>query len=208
MLSLQGEERDQALEKLRTCLEEGKYDDEIQQELCYSPEVIKELRVELIEQESTAIQARSTEETYALFVFEQRKCIADLDKIISDFEDSKQQQHRNINGYVGAIRTKSEIIDKILEKGQTLGLIPLKTASQGMVAGQPIYNLTDIELKQFIIVEMKAGYEMLKEFGDQDIKELDPGPLHQQLGPPKEPIKAHTRNAVFAGRRVVRGKEE
>lgn len=214
-MELEGEQREEALAKLRTCLEKGMYDDEIRQELCYAPEIIKELRDELNDRESTAVRQRSTEETYAQFVFEQRRCISDLDKIIADFapdglDDDKVKyvKNRNINGYVTAVRTKSDIIDKILKTGQDLGLIERTAAAKGLIAGQAIFNMTNIELKQYVVGEMKALYEWMEQFGDKDITALDPGPLHIQVSQPKQPVKAHTRNLVYGGRRVVRGKEE
>lgn len=208
-----GMEREVALLKLRTCLEKGMYDDEIQQETCYAPDVIKELREELGARESASIRQRPTEEIYALYIYEQRRCISDLNEVVDDFksnlgkdldEKGDRQKNRNINGYVGAIKTRSEILDKILKTGQDLGIIKRDSSNKGLFAGQAIINMTNIELKQYVLGEVQALHQMMADFGDQDITAIDVGPLHKQIGPPKDPVKAHARTAVHGGRRVVK----
>lgn len=208
-----GMEREVALLKLRDCLAKGMYDDEIQEEICYAPDVIKELREELSARESSAIRQRPTEEIYALYIYEQRRCIADLNEVVDDFktyfgekldEKGDRQKNRNINGYVGAVKTRSEILDKILKTGQDLGIIERDSASKGLFAGQAIINMTNIELKQYVIGEMQALHRMMADFGDQDITAIEVGPIHKQIGPPKDPVKAHARTAVHGGRRVVK----
>lgn len=199
-LGLKGVEKRAAFAKLRGCLEEGLEDDDLTLRLGYDWGQIQELKQAFFEHEAEGIRKRSTEQAYAEYVIEQRRCMKDLDKVIDDYKDGK-----NLQAFVGAVRAKSGIIDQMVKTGQEFGLIERKTPGQISVAGQAIFQMTKVELKQLIIAEQSSLQSVLERYGDQAIGDLDPGPLHLPLSTPKTPVKAHARTTVHKGRRVVKG---
>jgi hypothetical protein len=185
---------------------EGLTDEEVSKKLGLKFSDYESLKAKFIENEATIIREKSTEHTYVEFVLEQKRCINDLEELISSYDKEK-----NMSAHVGAVRAKSDIVDKIVKMGQDFGLIERKADSGRMIAGKALINLTNIELKQFVLGEIQAVNEMMLRFGDQDIAALDPGALHRPLPKtpvPKEPVKTSKRGRSknYGGRRAVKGK--
>jgi len=203
------------LSKLRESLLEGVGDDDLCEKLQCSLERVQELKLALDEQEVEALRKSPTEYTYVEYVREQRRCMLALDKLIDGYrspesdseEGDRDQKGTTPTAFVSAVRTKSDIIDKIVKTGQEFGLIERASQGRGLIAGQAIFNLSHTEVKNYAIGELKALNEMMQRYGDQSIGDLDPGPLHLPVSVPKSPIKAHSRTTVFGGRRVVHEKE-
>ena len=201
------------LSKLRESLLEGVGDDDLCEKLSCSLERVQELKLALDEQEVEALRKSPTEHTYVEYVREQRRCMLALDKLIDGYRSPESDSEEQPTGgttptaFVSAVRTKSDIIDKIVKTGQEFGLIERASQGRGLIAGQAIFNLSHTEVKNYAIGELKALNEMMQRYGDQSIGDLDPGPLHLPVSIPKSPIKAHSRTTVYAGRRVVHEKD-
>jgi len=196
------EERN-AFARLRGYLQEGKDDEGLCEAFGRPYEEIQILKSCFFESEKELLRKRSTEETYAVYIIEQRRCMNDLERVIEDYDKQK-----NVQAYVGAIKAKSEILDKIIKTGQDFGLIERAEEGRGFVAGQALIQMTHVEQKQYIIGELKALNDYMLRYGDQNILALDPGPLHLPLPAEQEKTKAHSRTSVYGGRRVVHGKIE
>lgn len=196
------EERN-AFARLRGYLQEGKDDEGLCEAFSRPYEEIQILKHSFFEGEKELLRKRTTEETYAVYIIEQRRCMNDLERVIEDYTKQK-----NVQGYVGAIKAKSEILDKIIKTGQDFGLIERADEGRGLVAGQALIQMNHVEVKQYILGEIKAMNDLLLRYGDQDIKALEPGPLHLPLPTEQEKTKAHSRISVYGGRRVVHGKTE
>lgn len=200
------------LSKLHEALLEGVGDDDLCEKLQCSLERVQELKLALDDQEVEALRKSPTEHTYVEYVREQRRCMLALDRLIDGYNPPKIEgedaaQSTSPTAFVSAVRTKSDIIDKIVKTGQEFGLIERASQGKGMIVGQAIFNLSNKEIANYAIGELKALNEMMQRYGDQSIGELDPGPLHIPVSTAKSPIKAHSRTTVFGGRRVVHEKE-
>jgi len=197
------------LSKLRDCLLEGVGDDDLCEKLQCSLERLQELKLALDDQEVEALRKSPTEHTYVEYVREQRRCMLALDRLIDGYGPTAEDEPKGTTptAFVSAVKTKSDIIDKIVKTGQEFGLIQRASQGKGMIAGQAIFNLSHTEVKNYAIGELKALNEMMQRYGDQSIGDLDPGPLHIPVSTAKSPIKAHSRTTVFGGRRVVHEKD-
>lgn len=199
-LVLRGKELRSAFAKLRAYITEGNSDEEIASEFGISFEEFEDLKQKYLDHEVDIALKKPSEHTYVEYVLEQQRCISDLDNLIKSFgvvEDeidddldesySRRKQHkaRNIAGYVGAVKAKSDIIDKIVKTGQEFGLIEQKEKAKAN-PGEVIFNMSKVEIIQYLTSEMKGFSETMMRYGDRDITALDVGPIHQPI--PKVPI--------------------
>jgi len=207
-LQLRGKALRSAYAKLHSLLIQGWTDEEIAEEIGIQFSDYEILKTKFFDKQSEITREKTTEHTYVQYMIEQKACIADLDNLIAEYDTSKNQ-----SAYVGAIKAKSDILDKIIKMGQELGLVERNSDSGRLVAGQAIVNLTNVELKQFVLGEIQAVNEMHLRYGDQSIDQIDSGPIYKPL--PKAPIsKLDTGNKTkrkppsknSGGRRVVRSK--
>jgi len=200
-LVLRGKELRSAFAKLKALITEGYSDEEIASEqLGISFEEFEDLKQKYLDHEVDIALKKPSEHTYVEYVLEQQRCISDLDNLIKSFglvEDEidddldesyshrKQPKARNIAGYVGAVRAKSDIIDKIVKTGQEFGLIEQKDKAKAN-PGDVIFNMSKVEIIQYLTSEMKCFSETMMRYGDRDITTLDVGPIHQPI--PKVPM--------------------
>lgn len=210
-LNLRGDELRAAFARLRGCLAEGLDDDAIGERFGLGWQDIEELKRRFLDQEAETLRTRSTEHTYAIYVTEQRQCLGDLDDLINEYRggeedgDSKKDSKKNASAVIGAVRARSDIIDRIMKMGQEVGLIERKSDGKSLAAGAAITQMTNVQIRQYIITEMGHFNDLMARFGDKSIEVMDPGPLHRSLPVPKEKVKGHARSSVFKGRRAVRG---
>lgn len=208
-LELKGDALRVAFAKLRSYLAEGLEHHEVCEKMQLSWIEVEELRRKLLDQEAALVRRRPTEHTYVEYCLEMRRCMNDLDKVIDGFEikEGAKEPLKNSAGYVGAVRAKADILDRMIKVGQDFGLIERVAEGKGLAAGEAIKNMANTELRAFILQEVNVFNTLLVQFGDKRIEEMDPGPLHQALSAPKHPVpkvQGHARGKVHAGRRVVR----
>lgn len=200
-LKLRGDELRTAFAKLRGCLTEGLDEGETTQRLGLPWEEMLELKRRFYDNEAEILRNRSTEHSFVRYVVEQRQCLHDLESVISDYQTQK-----NVAAYVGAVRAKSDIMDRILKTGVDLGLIDRVQEGKGYAAGEAIKGMPNVELRQYIVAEMRVFNEWMLRFGDQGIVDVSTGPLHRPQQKEKTPVRGHARTKVHGGRRVVREK--
>lgn len=198
-LQLKGNDLREAFARLRMCIVEGKDDYEIAKDINLSWDEVVDLRKQFYDNESSLARNESTEHTFVKYAMAQEACIKDLEKIIEEYGENK----KNSTSVVSAIRAKSEILDKILKTGQELGLVEGKRKDTGSATIDAIKKMSDTEIKKFIYQEIQVFNNTILQFGEQDILDMDPGPLYKQAIVEKTPIKSHKRNKVNKGRKVV-----
>lgn len=197
MLQLKGDELRVAIGKLRVCLVEKKKDAEICDELGLKWEELLELKRKFYDGEAEILRGRSTEHSYVRYVLEQRQCMADLDKVISEKNEGN-------SSYVSAVRAKSDILDRILKTGIELGLIQRLADGGGYAAGEAIKSMNNKEFRVYIIQEIQVLNQMMLRFGDTSIMDVEVGPLYETKKVPKTPVKGHSRSKTFGGRRLAK----
>lgn len=100
--------------------------------------------------DSTALQV------YAKYVMEQRGCVGELQVMINSFKTSKQH-----NALVGAVRAKSDILDKIVNKGQDMGLIDKRARRIEFIGQLDVRDLTEVEIARSIMSTIKDINELV-----------------------------------------------
>lgn len=188
----------EAYARIRACLVEGLEDNEIADRMGIPWEEVYELKRSFYDHEAELLRARSTEHNYVRYAIEQRQCLKDLDRVIQDYQEQK-----NVSGYVGAVKAKSEILERTMKMGLDLGLVK-RVAGGGLGAGEAIKEMSNIELRKFIVAEISEFNSLRSRFSEVDLMQMEPGPLHQSANVKKMPIKGHSRSKVLGGRRVVK----
>jgi hypothetical protein len=201
-LGLSKAELREAIAELLSYLASGYDDSEARTELGLDPEQYAALKRELYSQQAEYYRTRTREDLYTDYINEQRACIHELDKITTRFADDK-----NASAAVGAIRARSDIVDKIVKLGQDIGLVQKEPDKKVVLGGVAVAALSDAQLRKAIVGEVAALDRLIAEFGDGvSIVDMDPGSLHR-------PVKAlasggktsgGTSAKVSGGRRVVK----
>lgn len=143
---------------LRAEMAQGKTDYECSQKLEVSLGVLANLKQKLFSDELEQIQHETAAEAWVRYSIKQGQNIRDLDEVIIDASD--QEQASALNARVGAIKAKSDIIDRIHQKGQELGVIPtVASASDNDHLPQEIPGLQQlVKQKEALLKQMGAKY--------------------------------------------------
>ena len=201
-LGLSKSELREAIAELLAYLASGYDDSEARAELGLDAEQYAALKREMYSQQAEFYRTRSTEDMYTDYVNEQRACIHELDKIVARFADEKHS-----SAIVGAIRARSDIVDKIVKLGQDVGLIDKEPEKKVVLGGIAVASLSDAQLRKTIVAEIKELDRLVSMFGDgMSILDMDPGELHRALPEPEPKRKASggSSSKVSGGRRVVK----
>ena len=172
------------LADVKRLLGEGKPDHEIAEELLLTAGAYNDLKKELYRQETAEMYNLTTEDVYLEYKWRQMQCIKELDAVI---ELSKKED--NHNAALGAIRTKSDIIDKLVKIGQSMGV--LDSAPE----------------RKLITNEMQGLRSVMAKYGDADMsgKPIEPAALEVPAGP-EFTDKAKPGKAMGGKAKVLAGK--
>jgi hypothetical protein len=153
------------LADIKRMIGEGKSDRMIAEELGLNAARYNELKRELFRQETADLYSKSTEDVYLEYKWQQNRCIEDLDRMIADIDgDSKQQ-----NALVGAIKARSEIIDKIVKVGQEMGVLERAPEKKLVIHGHAVAQLPDAELRKLIANELQGLQSIVSRYGERDM---------------------------------------
>lgn len=172
------------LEKLYTNMVDGESDVIIRDKLDVSLTDLEKLKLDMYENESEKITTKPVEHTYVDYIISQIKNIKDLTDIINEH---KGEDSKNVSAAVSAIKVRSDITDKIIEKGQSFGIIHKEASKKEITTGFTVANLSSIELKKQITNEIKVLRNIMSDYGDdENIIDVDPGDIH--LGEPNHKL--------------------
>jgi hypothetical protein len=110
-----------------------------------------DIRKRMYEQETARHTDRSNAQLFIDYIINQRMCLEDLDVAIKKYKDTNQA-----NAIVGAIRAKSDIIDKITRRGEELGVLRKENDGIKIVAGIDVSALSNFDIKLKIKAELQA----------------------------------------------------
>lgn len=190
------------LAHLKTQLAMGKSELEIAKELGVTIKTYQDLRKELLRQETTAMYEQTSEEVYLDYKWKQLQCVDAIDKAIAVY-----QSGNNFNALVGAIRVKSDILDKLIKVGQDMGMLARVPESKMLIQGVVVAEMDNSELRKMITKEMTSLSSVMSKYGDKDFSgktislgdqkkipslppgqviNVTPGPEFSAQGKPKE----------------------
>jgi hypothetical protein len=127
------------------------------------------------------IRGKPSDHAYVEYIIEQKRNAKDLTDLINNLD-----QKRQYNMVLGAIRLRSEIADKILDRGFEFGLIQ-KQGQTGLgsgntfniIGGVDVNVMTAPQLTTAIASQLSELQSYMERFGNgKNIMELSTGPLH------------------------------
>lgn len=182
----------------------GLDDDEARDVLELTPVLYRRLKEKMFLWEAERVRGKTTDRVYLEYVIEQRACIAELTEISRRFDKAG-----HYNAALGAIRTRSDILDKIIKLGQEFAILEKRPEEKRVIAGVVVAQLSDVQLKQAITVELAGLNKLVEAYGEGKILDMKPGALHYALPEStKKPTKTNRAkaNRTHGGRRVVKQK--
>lgn len=158
---------------IETRMMNGDTREEIMDALGYDFDQFEEARKFLLNLKAEEIRGRSREHTFIEYVLEQRGTIKALDKLAKDL-DSKSQY----NALIGAHRLKSDLVDRIIDRGFEFGIIKKTPERKEIVAGLIIGDMSSEDLKKEIVSHGKLTRELMSKFGEGGFLETPDAPTH------------------------------
>lgn len=154
-------------------LTEGKEDKEILEEMGLSAEDFDGLKRQMFDMKADELRGKPVEHVYVEYMVNQIQNVKDLTTMVKDFKSSKQY-----NAMVGAIRARADIYDKLIDRGQSLGVIKREPTVTKVIGGILVGELTNVQLKEMITKELGELNRLMRRYGDKGIIDMDPGSLH------------------------------
>lgn len=148
-------------------LVEGREDVEIAADLGLDSETYDSVKKLMLDRRAEELRQRPREHAYVEYCIDQKRNIKALDRLIVNL-DSKSQY----NALVGAIRLRSDIVDKIVQKGQEFGLIKKEAERREIVGGLIVAEMGPDDLRAAIVKNAEEFGEYAKKYGDTPLTEL------------------------------------
>lgn len=153
---------------------EGKNDKEIIDDLDITPQEFSIAKKFLLESKGTEEQNLSSKERFASYLIAQQQNICDLNDLITNLNSKTQY-----NALVGAIRLRADIQDKIIQTGQTLGIIDKEPEKKILIGGKSVSEIADKELKKGVVKAVAGLNKLMQRYGEgTKLLEISPGNLY------------------------------
>ena len=159
--------------QIAVCIAESKTLEETCDELDIRHQEYTKYKDVLYKRQETQISGKTELEIYTDYVLKQTKLIRDLEMLKKRFGLSKQY-----NALVGAVKTQSDILDRIITRGQDLGIINKTPDSINIIAGIDVRSMSDVQIRHRIEEEIGRAQTLLVESTgrkSKKIKILTPG---------------------------------
>lgn len=194
-MRLTKEELKEACATIFEMMADGKSDKEIMDDIGIPAEDYKALKTAMLDTKSDDIRTRPIEHVYVEYTAAQIANIRDLTGMIGDFKATKQY-----NAMVGAVRARSDILDKIVKTGQDMGLIKREAVTHKVVGGIVIAELNNLQLRELITKELADLQKMMRKYGEGSIIDVETGPLHYgDALPPRAALPESEGTSMAAG---------
>lgn len=153
------------LAKVRALIGEGKTDFEILQEVNITLQTLSKLKQRLFSDELDQVQNETAAENWVRYSLRMAQNIKDLDDVISDA--SQNENASALSARVGAVKAKADLIDRVFEKGQQLGVIPTVAPAE-----ETDYPSEIPSLKALVEEKTRMLGDMAKQYGVFDYADL------------------------------------
>lgn len=214
MLTFTKQQMREAVVHLYGKMVDGETDKEIMDGMGLDEETFAHVKASMFEAKSEELRARPKEHVYVKYLIDQEQNIRDLTNMLGMFKFTKQY-----NAMVGAVRVRAEILDKVVEKGQSFGLIEKRPDEKTITGGLVVANLSNEDLKKRVLERIESINAMMAGEPDGHFTTIDvadpygdaPAKVVQALPPPA--VMAPQANGkrsrsssgkVYGGRRVVK----
>lgn len=156
-------------------LVEGVDDFEIAAELGVEEEDFDRLKVEALKAKALEYKQKPPEHVYVEYVIEQKKTLALLEQTIRDLRESGDPKAGP--AIVSAIKARSDVLNCIVEKGQTLGMVAKSAEVTKVVGGFVFEQLGRDDMKSLIMQEL-AGLKRIMDTSAIPIEQVTLPPTH------------------------------
>ena len=121
----------------------------------------------MYEQEGIELNARSTADTYIEYKLRMERICDDLDGVHNGATEARQ-----FTAAMGALKAKAAIIDKVVDRGQDMGLVSRAAKKHEVVGGVAVAHMTDGDLldKMREIHITTQGY--IEHYGEQSMEDV------------------------------------
>jgi hypothetical protein len=171
--------RARLIAQIRGRIEGGEDDDDIAAAMGLNEATFRALRAELDRREVARITAKTTEEVYLDYCRFQRGRLRELNELIATLmvavepDECLPGQSPTVTidpkARLGAIKLKSEIADKILEKGQELGVLERAPKRTEVLAGVLVKDMDNTALRRLLVKEMQELDAIVRRYGDNSM---------------------------------------
>jgi hypothetical protein len=203
-MKLTKEQMKEAVMRIYGMLCDGDDEADILDEMGISAEQYENMKDKLFETKAQEFRTKPIEYTYVQYIIDQTHNLSVLDDFI---KSNKNEKGRSAQSIVGAIRARSEIMDKIIARGQEFGIIKKVANRSEVVAGVLIAELSNTQLKKEITTSLDSLNLLLKKYGDRDIIDVSPGALRSGKGLPEAVLKVEESESKDNGIAVKRVKK-
>lgn len=172
--------------KIYASMVEGCTEEEIIEELGISAEHYGLAKRVLLQSKGDAEERLSPKERFAQYIIDQQRNVVDLTDLVNSLDNQKQY-----SAVVGAIRLRHEIENRVIETGQTLGIISKEPERKVIVGGISVADMRDADLRKGVLVAIGGLSKLIDKYGTgSNVRELAPGPLHHGEAVVSEPAAA------------------
>lgn len=155
-------------------LVDGDTDAEIMKELNVSADDYAAAKKILLASKGEEEEGLNPKERFARYIIEQERNMVDLTDLVNNLNSSTQY-----SAIVGAIRMRSEIADKIISTGQTLGIVAKEPERRLILGGISIGDMNETDLRKGVLDAIGGLGKMIERYGtSSNIRALSPGTLH------------------------------
>lgn len=184
-MKLTKEQMREAIIRVYGSLCSGEDESDILEEMGLSAEDYENIKEKMLEVKAQELKTKPVEYTYVQYIIEQMKNLRTLD----DFIAKNNTDKKSTQSLVGAVRARSEILDRVIARGQEFGIIKKAPNRSEVVAGVLIAEMSNIQLKKEITSSLGSLNLLLKKYGDNSIINVTPGDLYRGKELPEAVLK-------------------
>ena len=167
--SSQGDERKLVL-LVRSQIEEGRTDDEIADRFELTLDDVQDLRKQVYVEDVNSIRHRPTEEIYVDYRLRQFKIARELGDLATEVRIDGDA--RGMSAAVSALKAQASIYDKVIDRGQEMGVIPRAAQTKVVVNGVMLGTQTDSELLEMMKQQASEAKRLAGIYGEASLTEL------------------------------------
>jgi hypothetical protein len=172
--------------ELKTHLALGESDLDIAEAMGLDADRYRSLKLQMYNRERTDL-GKTTEEFYIDYRLRQEGVIAELDRMVRYYtpqavkveeggdntmmadQFSAQRYGGQPSAIVGALRAKSDILDKIVKVGQEFGILEKIPEKKQVIGGFAIAQLSTEDLRRSIVEAVTGLKQLTARYGDTDV---------------------------------------
>lgn len=140
------------------------------------------LKSQLMQDELAEVINDSPAEVWLKYRMRMDGIIGDLDAVIEKGKSGKVGG--SLNAAVGAIKAKAQIVDKVLERGQDLGVIHREPEKSVTIGGVAVTDLREGELEELVVEKREALALLLERYAVTDYAAEDDEDPYETEGLP------------------------